>query len=73
MIEQAVKSLEQKRKQLQNDLSRIEDALSALRGMRNGSLRSIGKRSGKRKLSAAGRAAIIAAQKKRWAKQKAGK
>ena len=59
-------------KQLASDLSRVEDALNALRGLRNGTAGS-GKRSGRRKLSAAGRAAIIAAQKKRWAKHKAAK
>ncbi len=56
--------LEQERSRLKSQLERLNSALSALNG--NGSFR-------KRRMSAAGRARIAAAQRARWAKVKGRK
>lgn len=67
--------LQSERKRAENELNRIENAISALRGLaggrgagRNHTARTFGHR---RQLSAAARKRISMAQKARWAKFKA--
>ena len=71
--------LQSERKRAESELSRIDNAISALRGLaggrgagRNHSTRTFGSR-GRRQLSAAARRRISMAQKARWAKYKAMK
>ena len=60
--------IEKKRAELQKELSRLEEAAKALRGLAVGhTRRSAG---GRRRMSAAGRKRISEAQKARWAKVK---
>jgi hypothetical protein len=54
--------------QLKQERNRLDQAIAALEGLTNGS--GI-RRSGTRKISAAGRARIAAAQRARWARFKA--
>jgi hypothetical protein len=59
-------------KQLEEERSRIDAALAALKGIKSPSKTAISKPSvkpsrGRRRISAEGRARIAAAQKKRWA------
>jgi hypothetical protein len=67
-IKAALNILKAEQKQLEGQLKRVEAAIFSL-----GSLNGHATRGGKRKLSAAGRARIAAAQRKRWAKFKAKK
>jgi hypothetical protein len=67
-----ISQLERQRKQAQQELSRLDAALSALRGL-NGSSRTGGRGFSamgrpRRKISAAGRRRIAEAQRARWAK-----
>ena len=69
--------LQSERKRAENELNRIDNAISALRGLAGG--RSAGRNHstraarGRRQLSAAARRRISMAQKARWAKYKAMK
>lgn len=56
--------------ELRTERARLDKAIAALSGL-NGSVSAVDKV--KRTMSAAGRAKIAAAQRKRWAKVKAGK
>jgi hypothetical protein len=67
-LKAVLQQLQSQRADLEKQISRIDIALSALGGL-NGAGR--GRRGGRRNLSAAARACIAAAQKKRWAKWKA--
>lgn len=73
-VSNVVSQLQAQRKQVQSDLSRLDAAISALRGLdtSNGSatIRVASSRP-RRTLSAAGRRAISLAQKARWAKRAA--
>ncbi|HET7442426.1 MAG TPA: hypothetical protein VFJ47_14075 [Terriglobales bacterium] len=67
--------LQSQRKRAENELNRIDSAISALRGLaggrgagRNHTARAFG--TGRRRLSAAARRRISMAQKARWAKYK---
>ena len=66
--------LKSERKRTENELHRIDDAISALRGLgargTNGTRTAKGMRRGPRRLSAAARKRISMAQKARWAKYK---
>jgi hypothetical protein len=69
--------LQSERKRAENELNRIDNAISALRGLaggrgtgRNHTVKSFGTRQ-RRQLSAAARRRISQAQKARWAKFKA--
>ena len=71
--------LQSERKRAENELSRIDNAINALRGLaggrgagRNHTARAVGSR-GRRQLSASARRRISMAQKARWAKYKATK
>jgi uncharacterized coiled-coil DUF342 family protein len=70
-LQQVVEQLHTERKKVQNELSRLDAAISAL-GHNNGSgaTRSLSSRP-RRTLSASARKRIAAAQKARWAKWKA--
>jgi hypothetical protein len=59
--------LEQEHTRLTSDLGRLNSAISALTGVSHNDTRP------KRRISAAGRAKIAAAQRLRWAKAKGGK
>ena len=61
-----VAQLHQQRKELDNELSRLDQAIRVLSGL-DGASKG---RAGKRRLSAAARARIAAAQRARWAKWK---
>jgi len=61
--------LEQEQKRIEGELTRINHAISALRGVGVNGKRSVG--SVRRTLSAAARRRIAQAQKARWAKWKA--
>jgi hypothetical protein len=66
-LKAVLKQLQSQRADLESNLNRIDRALSAL-----GSLDGRGRgRGGRRNMSAASRASIAAAQKKRWAKWRA--
>jgi hypothetical protein len=71
-LSKVVSQLQAQRKQVQSELSRLDEAISALRGSGagNGSetIRIASSRP-RRTLSAAGRRAISLAQKARWAKR----
>ncbi len=67
-IIEALRTLKEERQQLESRLKQVNAAISSL-----GSLSGHSGRGGRRKMSAAGRARIAAAQKKRWAKWKAKK
>jgi hypothetical protein len=71
-LSQIVNQLQAQRKQVQSELSRLDAAINALRGLhtRNGSS-TIGASPRRSTLSAAGRRAISLAQKARWAKRAA--
>jgi len=69
-LKAVLKQLQSQRADLEKEISRIDLALSAL-GSLDG--RGRGRRGGKRHLSAAARAGIIAGQKKRWAKWRAAR
>jgi hypothetical protein len=62
----ALNSLRAEQKQLETRLKQVEAAISSLMGLNGDSPRG-----GKRTISAAGRARIAAAQRKRWAKVRA--
>jgi hypothetical protein len=64
----ALNELKNQRQRLEGQLRQVENAISTLSGLNGG---SIGR--GRRKMSAAGRARIAAAQRKRWAKWNAKK
>jgi len=61
-----VNQLQTQRRQVQSELSRLDAAISALRGLNSGN------GPGVRTMSAASRRAISIAQKARWAKRSAG-
>jgi hypothetical protein len=66
--------LEKSAKHLRAELERVESAIAALAGGQKKLGRPPGKvKRSRRKMSAAGRAAIAKAQKARWAKIKAAK
>ena len=65
-ITAALQSLKSERQQLESRLKRVKAAITTL-----GSLNGLSRKGGKRVLSAAGRARIVAAQRARWAKVKA--
>jgi len=67
-ITAALNTLKAERKQLENRLKQVDAAINSL-----GSLNGYSRKGGKRVLSAAGRARIVAAQLARWAKIKAKK
>jgi hypothetical protein len=71
-LSNVVSQLQAERKQVQSELSRLDAAISALRGTdtgnRSGTIRVASSRR-RRTLSAAGRRAISLAQKARWAKR----
>lgn len=64
-IKAALNQLKAERKHLEGQLKRVDAAIVGLASLNGHSAK------GKGKLSAAGRARIVAAQKKRWAKIKA--
>jgi hypothetical protein len=71
-------ALKQEESKLQRQLTAVESAIAALNGgstaaVTPGHTRSLNGTSGKRTLSAAGRANIIRAAKARWAKVRAEK
>jgi hypothetical protein len=68
LITAALNTLKTERQQLESRLKRVDAAMASL-GSLNGHSR-VGR---KRKLSAGGRARIVAAQRARWAKFKAKK
>jgi hypothetical protein len=75
-LSKAKRQLESEAKKIADQIGHIETLLSsAAWGARKEmkSLGAAGKRSGRRKISAAGRARIAAAQRKRWAKVRAAK
>jgi len=76
-LTQAVKQLQKEQKRLQAQLEQVDNALRALNHLfgKRGPRRSANGRRGPhhRKMSAAGRARIAAAQKARWAKLRKGK
>ena len=65
----ALNKLKNQRKRLKGQLREVENAISTLTNPSGGSTNG----GRQHKLSAAGRARIVAAQKKRWAKFKAKK
>jgi hypothetical protein len=72
MMQSVVGQLQKERKRLEDELHRVTAALTAfgkvyLRGTKSG----LGRK--RRTISAAGRKRIAAAQRKRWAKIRAGK
>jgi hypothetical protein len=71
-LSNVLSQLQAQRKQVQSDLSRLDAAISALRGSDtsngSGTIRVASSRP-RRTLSAAGRRAISLAQKARWAKR----
>jgi hypothetical protein len=69
-LNDAIKNLRAEEQNLERDLSRVRDAISALGGLGRGGRRG-GAPSGSRRLSAAGREAIAKAARKRWAKWRA--
>lgn len=73
-LSQITKQLISKRTALENEIARLNAALTAISGLGPGRTAKPGpKPRKKRKMSAAGRARIAAAQKKRWAKARKGK
>lgn len=68
-IATVVAQLHQKRQELKTELRRLDQAIQVLSGL-GGTSRA---RGGKRRLSAAARARIAAAQRARWAKWKKAK
>jgi len=72
-ISALVKALQKQRDNVQGELDRLDTALAALQGLSGGKApKTVGRPAGKRrKMSAAARAKIGAAQRARWAKQKA--
>lgn len=62
--------LQDERKRKQSELKRLENAISALRGVSHNNVKSIAGRP-RRRLSLAARRRIAAAQRARWAKFKA--
>jgi hypothetical protein len=69
--EDVEKILMEKRKRLMTEVNKIDTILGISRGGKAKRGRPVGKSGKKRKMSAAGRKAIAAAQKARWAKIKA--
>jgi hypothetical protein len=67
-ISAALNELKNQRQRLEGQLRQVENAIVTL-----SSLNGVSAGQGRRKMSAAGRARIVAAQKKRWAKIKAKK
>ena len=68
----AIKNLRAEEQNLEKNLTRVREAISALGGLsRGGAKRSAP--AGRRRLSAAGREAIAKAARKRWAKWRAQK
>jgi hypothetical protein len=67
-IAAALNELKNQRQRLEGQLRQVENAITSLNSLNGGSVAR-----GRRKISAAGRARIVAAQKKRWAKVKAKK
>lgn len=64
--------LEFERAAVQGQIKQLDSALQVLEGL-DGTGRGRGRRSGPRRMSAAGRARIAAAQKARWSKWKAAR
>jgi len=71
-ISALVKALQKQRDNVQGELDRLDTALAALQGLSGSKApKTVGRPAGKRrKMSAAARAKIGAAQRARWAKQK---
>jgi hypothetical protein len=67
-----VKALEKERSRMMGQVARLDEAISALRGLRGGR-GSVGRGAGRgsRHMSASARRRIAAAQKARWAKWRA--
>jgi hypothetical protein len=65
----AIRNLRAEEQNLERNLERVRDAISALSGLGKGSKRGGAGR--QRRLSAAGREAIARAARKRWAKWRA--
>ncbi len=68
--------LQTERNQAQQAVDRLDEAIRAIQGVSRDGRRSAGSRGavrGRRRLSAAARARIAAAQRRRWAKVKQGK
>ncbi len=75
-LTRVLQDLRSEQQRLQNDLQRVEGALTALVSLNGrGPGRPAGSRTvrGRRRMSAAARARIAAAQRARWAKWKAAK
>jgi hypothetical protein len=70
ILNQVVQQLQAKRRQTEQELEKIDQAIKVLTSL-GGTSKTVVRR--KHKMSAAGRAAISRAQKLRWAKKKAGK
>ena len=68
----AIKNLRAEEQNLEKNLTRVREAISALGGLsRGGVKRGAPAGGGRRRLSAAGREAIAKAARKRWAKWRA--
>lgn len=70
---QVIASLEGKRKQLQDEMSKLDAALAALRGVYGNARKGSSGAAPKRVMSVAARRRIAAAQRARWARYKAQK
>jgi hypothetical protein len=70
-LNQVVHQLQDRRRQTEQEVEKLSLAIKALTSL--GGTLEPGGRGGKRKMSAAGRAAISRAKKAWWAKKKAGK
>jgi len=67
----AIRNLKTEEQNLQRDLTRVRQAISALGGVGRGAAKRAGRGPGRRRLSAKGRQAIARAARKRWAKWRA--
>ena len=70
-IERALRELRAEEARVAGDLTAVREKIAALGHLAGGKVKSAGKK--KRKMSAAGRAAISRAAKRRWAKVRAQK
>jgi hypothetical protein len=67
----AIKNLRAEEQNLERNLTRVREAISALGGLGRGAGKRAGVAVGRRRLSPAGREAIAKAARKRWAKWRA--
>jgi hypothetical protein len=67
----AIKNLRAEEQNLEKNLTRVREAISALGGLSRGGAKRGAPAGGRRRLSAAGRVAIAKAARKRWAKWRA--